>query len=167
MRRRYFHDEIGWNCRIDAIQAAVLNVKLPHLPAWNQRRRDLAARYNELFVASGFGLMPTPGSPSTIADGIILPWTHPRARHVFHQYVIRVPRRDELRAALAAEGIGTEVYYPLCLHQQAALASLGYRTGDFPEAERAAAEVLALPMYPELREDEQETVVDAMERFYR
>ena len=166
MRRRYFHDEVGWNSRLDTLQAAVLEVKLKHLPLWNQRRRELAARYNELFLGAGLATMPTPERAATIADGVVLPWTHPRATHVFHQYVVRVPRRDELRAFLSGHGIGSEVYYPLCLHQQEALLHLGYKTGDFPVAERAAEEVLALPIYPELREDEQETVVAAIARFY-
>ena len=166
MTRRYFHDEVGWNSRLDTVQAAILEVKLRHLPAWNQRRRDLAARYNQLFLAAGIGALTSPESPRTIADGIVLPYTHPRAQHVFHQYVIRAPRRDELRAHMTAQGIGSEIYYPLCLHEQAALRSLNYRTGDFPEAERAAAEVLALPIYPELRESEQDEVVEAIRTFY-
>ncbi len=169
MTRRYFHDEVGWNSRLDSLQAAVLDVKLRYLPEWNRQRRLLAARYNQLFLSTGFAHMPNPeaGSrPASTADGILLPWTHPRAQHVFHQYVIRAPRRDELRAFLTAHHIGSEIYYPLCLHQQDALRPLGYRTGDFPEAERAAAEVLALPMYPELREDEQQTVVEAIQHFY-
>jgi dTDP-4-amino-4,6-dideoxygalactose transaminase len=166
MRRRYFHDELGWNCRIDSLQAAVLEVKLRYLAAWNQKRRQLAARYNELFLAAGLGVQTSPERPYTIADGIVLPSTHPRAQPVFHQYVIRTPRRDQLRAHLTSLGIGSEVYYPLCLHQQQALASLDYQPGDFPEAERAATEVLALPMYPELREDEQQTVVEAIRSFY-
>jgi len=166
MTRRYFHDEVGWNSRLDSIQAAVLEVKLRYIAAWNQRRRDLAARYNELFLASGIATLTSPESPKTIADGIVLPYTHPRAQHIFHQYVIRAPRRDELRAHLTALGIGSEIYYPLCLHQQHALLPLGYRTGDFPHAERAAAEVLALPIYPELRDDEQQTVAEAIRAFY-
>jgi dTDP-4-amino-4,6-dideoxygalactose transaminase len=166
MTRRYFHDELGGCSRLDSIQAAVLEVKLRYIAAWNQRRRDLAARYNELFLAAGVATLTSPESPKTIADGVVLPYTHPRAQHIFHQYVIRAPRRDALRAHLAAHGIGSEIYYPLCLHQQAALLPLGYRDGDFPHAERAAAEVLALPIYPELREDEQETVVEAIRRFY-
>ena len=166
MTRRYFHDEVGWNSRLDSIQAAVLDVKLRYLPTWNQRRRDLAARYNELFLASGIATLTSPESPKTIADGVVLPYTHPRAQHIFHQYVIRAPRRDELRAHLTALGIGSEIYYPLCLHQQTALLPLGYRTGDFPHAERAAVEVLALPIYPELRDDEQQTVVEAIRTFY-
>lgn len=167
MTRRYFHDELGWNSRLDSLQAAVLSVKLKYIAGWNQRRRELAAHYNELFLGSGLGRMPTPENPATIADGVILPWTHPRAQHVFHQYVVRVPRRHELREFLAVRGIATEVYYPLCLHQQAALAGLEYRQGDFPESERAAAEVLALPMYAELREEEIQQVVGAITDFYR
>ena len=166
MKRRYFHDEMGWNSRIDSLQAAVLSVKLKYIADWNQQRRELAARYNELFLAAGLGVMPSPEKLATIADGVVLPWTHPRAQHVFHQYVIRVPRRDELKAHLTAQGIGCEIYYPLSLHQQAALAGLGYRTGDFPESERAATEVLALPMYPELRDAELEQVVAAIRAFY-
>ena len=154
MTRRYFHDEVGWNSRLDTIQAAVLEIKLRHLPLWNQQRRDLAIRYGELFHAAG------------LADRIILPWTDPRAGHVFHQYVIRAPRRDALRAHLAAHEIGSEVYYPVPLHLQAALKDLGYQPGDFPESERAAAEVLALPIYPELRGDEQDIVVQAIRSFY-
>jgi dTDP-4-amino-4,6-dideoxygalactose transaminase len=144
----------------------VLEVKLRHLPAWNQQRRTLAARYNELFLAAGIAVQTSPESRKTISDGVVLPYTAPRAQHVFHQYVIRAPRRDALRAHLIAQNIGSEIYYPLCLHQQDALKSLGYRTGDFPESERAAAEVLALPIYPELRDDEQQTIVEAIRNFY-
>jgi dTDP-4-amino-4,6-dideoxygalactose transaminase len=159
MRRRYFHDEIGWNARMDTIQAAVLEVKLKRVDAGNARRRELAARYDRLFRDAGL-------AAKSVADGIVLPWTDPRVEHVFHQYVIRAPRRDALRAYLTSEGIGSEIYYPLPLHQQESLAFLGYKTGDFPESERAANEVLALPIYPELREDEIETVVEAVRRFY-
>ena len=159
MRRRYFHDEIGWNSRMDTFQAAVLEVKLRRVEAGNTRRREIAALYDQLFQRAGLAAAST-------AEGIVLPFTDPRAGHVFHQYVIRAPRRDDLRAHLAAEHIGTEIYYPLPLHLQESLAFLGYRPGDFPESERAAAEVLALPIYPELRDDEAETVVDAIHRFY-
>ena len=166
MQRRYFHDEVGWNSRLDTLQAAVLLVKLKYVDGWNQRRRDLAANYNRLLLAAGLATLPSPEKPTTIADGLVLPYIHPRAQPVFHQYVVRAPRRDALRAHLTAAGIGSEIYYPLCLHEQAALQSLGYQRGDFPHAERAAAEVLALPIYPELREDEQETVVNAIREFY-
>jgi dTDP-4-amino-4,6-dideoxygalactose transaminase len=159
MRRRYFHDEVGWNSRLDTLQAAVLEVKLRRVEAGNQRRREIAALYDQLFTATAL-------TGTSTASGIVLPFTDPRAHHVFHQYVIRAPRRDELRAHLASLKIGTEIYYPLPLHQQASLKSLGYKKGDFPHAERAAAEVLALPIYPELRNDEVETVAEAIRRFY-
>ncbi len=160
MKKRYFHEEVGWNSRLDTIQAAVLEVKLTRVEAGNARRRELAALYDRLFHASGL-------TGATTAEGLVLPFTDPRAGHVFHQYVIRAPRRDELRAFLTENGIGTEVYYPLPLHLQPALRSLGYEQGDFPVAERAAVEVLALPIYPELREDEVESVVEGVRRFYQ
>lgn len=159
MRRRYYHDEVGWNSRLDTLQAAVLEVKLRYLPRWNQQRRDHAARYDQLFRAANL-------NASSTKDGIVLPITDPRATHVFHQYVIRAPRRDDLRQYLTDHQIGSEIYYPLPLHLQTSLAHLGYKPGDFPHSERAAAEVLALPMYPELRADEQQTVVEAISRFY-
>lgn len=164
MTRRYHHDEVGWNSRMDAIQAAVLSVKLKYLPEWNQRRRDLAVRYDELFRDAAIA---APAGSTSPADGVVLPWTDPRATHVFHQYVIRAERRDALREHLSALGIGSEVYYPVPLHLQAALRDLGYKPGDFPETERAAAEVLALPIFPELRDDEQQSVVEAIREFYR
>ncbi len=160
MTRRYFHDEVGWNVRMDAIQAAVLEVKLRYLPEWNQQRRDRAARYDELFREAGLGAAST-------REGIVLPWCDPRATHIFHQYVIRAPRRDALHESLAAQNIGSAIYYPVPIHLQAAMKELGYKAGDFPEAETAAAEVLALPLYPELRDDEQQTVVDAIRAFYQ
>ena len=159
MRRRYYHDEIGWNSRLDSLQAAILEVKLRYLPQWNQQRRDHAARYDQLFLDAGI-------AGSTTAEGVVLPFTDARATHIFHQYVIRAPRRDELRQYLSDRQIGSEIYYPLPLHQQTSLAGLGYKQGDFPVSEAAAAEVLALPMYPELREDEQQTVVDTIASFY-
>jgi dTDP-4-amino-4,6-dideoxygalactose transaminase len=159
MRQRYYHEEVGWNSRLDSLQAAVLEVKLKYLPQWNQQRRYLAANYDKLFLAAGIVGASTDG-------GVVLPFTDPRAGHVFHQYVIRAPRRDALREYLTDRQIGSEIYYPLPLHLQTSLAGLGYKLGDFPVSETAAAEVLALPMYPELREDEQVTVVDAIGAFY-
>ena len=159
MRRRYYHDEIGWNSRLDSLQAAILEVKLRYLPKWNQQRRDHAARYDQLFRAANL-------TASNIKEGIVLPITDPRAGHIFHQYVIRAPRRNALRQYLTERQIGSEIYYPLPLHLQTSLTSLGYKKGDFPISEAAAEEVLALPMYPELREDEQQTVVDAIAAFY-
>lgn len=166
MRQRYFHDELGWNSRLDSLQAAILTVKLQHLPRWNQQRRNIAARYDQLFQQASLTAATPASLASNTTDGIVLPVTDPRATHVFHQYVIRAPKRDQLRQHLAHRSIASEIYYPLSLHQQAALTSLGYKTGDFPVSERAATEVLALPIYPELREDEQRTVVDAIRDFY-
>ncbi len=159
MRRRYFHDELGANSRLDTLQAAVLEIKLRYLPRWNQQRRNLAARYDQLFRTAGLAAASTNG-------GLVLPITDPRAGHVFHQYVLRVPRRDALRQHLADACIGTEIYYPLPLHLQAGLAFLSYQPGAFPHTEQAAAEVLALPMYPELRHDEQDAIVHAIAAFY-
>jgi len=159
MRRRYYHDEVGWNSRLDSLQAAVLEVKLRHLPRWNEQRRQLASRYDELFIAAGL-------TAASTEHGVVLPFTDSRTTHVFHQYVIRAPRRDSLRQHLADRRIGSEIYYPLPLHLQTSLSNLGYRKGDFPISEQAAEEVLALPMYPELRDDEQQTVVEAIRIFY-
>jgi dTDP-4-amino-4,6-dideoxygalactose transaminase len=159
MRRRYYHDEIGWNSRLDSIQAAILEVKLRYLPQWNQQRRDHAARYDQLFRKARL-------TASSTAEGIVLPFTDPRAGHIFHQYVIRAPRRDALRQYLTDRQIGSEIYYPVPLHLQTSLTSLGYKQGDFPVSETAAHEVIALPMYPELRDDEQQTVVETIASFY-
>ena len=160
MRRRYYHDEVGWNTRLDGFQGAVLQVKLKHIAGWNDARRAVANRYGELFRNAG---IVEPGPYPT--NGIILPVEVPGSRHVWHQYVIRSARRDELHAFLSSRKIGSEIYYPVPLHMQAALKSLGYAEGDFPEAERAAREVLALPIFPELREEEQKAVVDALAEF--
>ena len=160
MRRRYYHDEVGWNTRMDGFQGAILSVKLKYIAAWTEARRAIAARYHALFAEAGLterGLYPR--------HGVVLPHEVLDSRHIWHQYVIRTPRRDALRAFLAERGIGSEIYYPLPLHMQDALKHLGYVAGNFPEAERAAREVLALPIFPELREDEQQTVVDAIAEF--
>lgn len=161
MRQRYFHEIVGWNARMDTLQAAVLLIKLRHIEKWNQDRARIAERYHQLFAESGLTL----GTSADAAD-LVLPQTDPRATHVWHQYVIRSSRRDELRAHLTARGIGTEIYYPLSLHQQQALASLDYNAGDFPNSERAAREVLAIPIFPELREDEQDRIVEAIAAFH-
>ena len=160
MRRRYYHDEIGWNTRMDGFQGAVLGVKLRYIDSWNQLRRTVARRYHALFHAAG--LVETGPYPS---HGVVLPHEVPGSRHVWHQYVIRTGRRDALRDFLAARKIGSEIYYPVPLHMQEALKNLGYAEGSFPESERAAREVLALPIFPEIREDEQQTVVNAIAEF--
>ena len=154
---RYLHTEFGWNARMDAIQAAVLRVKLKHVEKWNQQRRERAATYNRLFTDAGLTSTQSP---------ISLLKTSPDATHVFHQYVIRAARRDELRKFLLEKGIATEVYYPIPLHLQPVFAYLGYKKGDLPESERAALEVLALPMFPELTEEEQRLVVAGIADFY-
>jgi dTDP-4-amino-4,6-dideoxygalactose transaminase len=160
MKRRYHHDEIGWNARMDGLQGAILSVKLKYIDGWNSARRAVARRYHALFHASGLAEAgPYP------AHGVVLPHEVPGSRHVWHQYVIRTPRRDALREFLAMRRIGSEIYYPVPLHLQEALKGLGYAQGSFPEAERAAKEVLALPIFPELREDEQQTVVAAIAEF--
>jgi dTDP-4-amino-4,6-dideoxygalactose transaminase len=158
--RRYVHEEMGWNSRLDSIQAAILRVKLRYVAEWNEARRVRAAEYDRLLTGAGL-VSRDESAPVT------LPWRDPKARHVFHQYVVRVERRDELRAFLGDRGIGSEIYYPIPLHMQSCFAHLGYREGDFPEAERAAREVLALPMFPELRREEQEYVVAAIAEFYQ
>ncbi|MCU0232632.1 MAG: DegT/DnrJ/EryC1/StrS family aminotransferase [Thermoanaerobaculales bacterium] len=150
----YQHPVVGGNFRIDALQAAVLRVKLPHVPAWIEGRRANAERYRQLFADAGL-------------DGtVILPEALAGRGHTFNQYVVRVPRRDELRAFLSGRGIGCAVYYPLPLHLQPCFASLGHGEGDFPVAEKASREVLALPVFPELEASEQEEVVSAIAEFY-
>ena len=160
MRRRYHHDEVGWNARMDGFQGAILGVKLKYIAGWNEARRAVAARYEGLFRAAG--LAETGPYPQ---HGVVLPRQVTGARHVWHQYVIRTARRDDLRDFLSARSIGSEIYYPVPLHMQEALKGLGYSEGSFPEAERAAREVLALPIFPELREDEQQSVVGAIAEF--
>jgi dTDP-4-amino-4,6-dideoxygalactose transaminase len=160
MRRRYHHDETGWNARMDGFQGAILSVKLRYIDTWNQLRRTVAKRYHALFHAAGLaeaGLYPI--------HGIVLPQEVRGTHHVWHQYVIRTTRRDGLRQFLTERKIGSEIYYPVPLHLQTALKGLGYSEGSFPEAERAAREILALPIFPELREDEQQTVVSAIAEF--
>ena len=160
MRERYFHEEIGWNSRLDTLQAAVLLVKLRYIERWNQQRQERARTYADLFQQQG--LVEAAVYPS---HGVVLPYVDPRGTHVFHQYVIRAPRRDALRAFLAERGIGSEIYYPLPLHLQQCFQNLGYAEGAFPESERAAKEVLALPIFPELTQEEQERVVAAIAAF--
>ncbi len=161
MRERYIHEEVGWNSRLDALQAAVLRVKLRYVEEWNRQRSLRAANYDRLFQQSGLAEAgPYP------QHGVVLPRTDPRGTHVFHQYVIRAARRDELRSFLTERNIGSEIYYPTPLHLQPGLSFLGYQKGDLPERERASREVLALPMFPELTNDEQECVVAAVVEFF-
>jgi dTDP-4-amino-4,6-dideoxygalactose transaminase len=151
-RPKYHHVAVGGNFRLDALQAAVLRAKLPHLPAWTAARRAHAATYRAVFAAAK--LPPELRLP---ADD---------AAHVYHQFCIRAPRRDALRAHLHAAGIGTEVYYPEPLHLQPCFAELGYRPGSLPVAERACAELLALPIHPALAPGAEAFVVDQVAAFY-
>jgi dTDP-4-amino-4,6-dideoxygalactose transaminase len=160
--RRYYHDEFGWNGRMDAIQAAVLRVKLARLAGWNLSRQRLAATYDRLFAEAGL----TSASTTSASSPVRLPARTAEATHVFHQYVIRAARRDELRAFLGERKIGSEVYYPLPLHLQPVFSYLGLKDGDLPVAEQAARDVLALPMFAELTEAEIRRVVEAIAEFY-
>lgn len=156
-RQMYHHQWVGWNSRLDALQAAVLRVKLPHLDSWSAGRRANADRYDEWFAESGL-----------VDDGHVTPPPRAeRATHIFNQYTLRVERRDELRAHLNERGIGHSVYYPVPLHLQECFAELGYREGDLPVAERACREVVSLPVYPELDEASRRRVVDEIVGFYR
>ena len=152
----YHHDEIGLNSRLDTLQAAVLRVKLPRLDAWSDARRARADSYTRLIFDAGLGEVVTP------------PFVREDSRHIFHQYVIRVSaeHRDALIEHLKQSGVGTKVYYPVPLHLQPCFAYLGYREGDFPRAERAARETLALPMFPELNDEQQAYVVETLRRFF-
>lgn len=147
---KYFHKRIGGNFRLDALQAAVLRVKLPHLESWTAMRQANAVRYDRLF------------RESPVSDRVTVPARASDRTHIFNQYVIRVAHRDAVRTRLDAAGIGTEIYYPVPFHLQECFASLGYRRGDFPHAEAAAAETLALPIYGELTEAQQAEVVRAV-----
>jgi dTDP-4-amino-4,6-dideoxygalactose transaminase len=151
-RPKYTHHAVGGNFRLDALQAAVLRVKLPRLEGWTAERRANAARYRRLFAAA------------RVPPELRLPDDAPG--HIYNQFVIRAPRRDALRDHLTGAGIGTEVYYPLPFHLQPCFRELGVREGQLPRAEEAAREALALPIYPELGEAQQAAVVAEIERFY-
>lgn len=158
-RPKYYHSEIGGNFRLDALQAAVLSKKLPHLEKWHQKRRANAGYYRKLFNDSGLvekGYVKLPGETRPgVENG-----------HIYNQFVIRVKDRDNLRAFLAENNIGSEVYYPVPFHLQQCFAGLGYGKGDFPAAEAAAEEILAIPVYPEITGEQQEYVVNTMREYY-
>jgi dTDP-4-amino-4,6-dideoxygalactose transaminase len=153
MEPKYFHEVVGGNFRMDALQAAVLRVKAPHLERWTDARRRNASRYESMFRAAG------------LADRVCLPVEPADARHIFNQYVIRVPERDALKRHLDKNGIGSEIYYPVPLHLQKCFANLGYSAGDFPNAERAALDSLAIPIYSEITSEQQQAVVDQIASF--
>ena len=202
---KYYHSLVGGNFRFDALQAAIVSVKLRHLDQWTAARQANAARYRRLFEAAGLSLpspatgteaavrrignpsyaslpspagtgaggeggkdLPSPAGRGAGGEGLVrLPYESPNHRHIYNQFVIRVPRRNELQAYLKEQNIGAEVYYPVPLHVQKCFAYLGHREGDFPESERAAKETLALPIYPELTEAQQQAVVQAIGAFLR
>ena len=151
----YFHEEVGLNSRLDAMQAAILRVRLRKIETWTEERREAARRYGLLFAER------------SLCDEIIPPAETPGNRHTYHQYVVRARRRDELQKFLAERGIVTRIYYPLSLHMQPCFASSGYKKGDMPVSEALCDEVLALPMFPELLPEEQEEVVSAIAEFYK
>ncbi|MBI1913185.1 MAG: DegT/DnrJ/EryC1/StrS family aminotransferase [Planctomycetes bacterium] len=157
MEPKYYHKYLGWNARLDAVQAAVLRVKLPHLERWIEARREAARRYDALINEYRLGEVLAP------------PLVHPQRRHTFNQYVVSVTngQRDGLVRHLKSEGIGCEIYYPVPLHLQECLLFLGYREGDFPVSERASRAVLALPMFPELTVDQQRRVIQSCASFLR
>jgi dTDP-4-amino-4,6-dideoxygalactose transaminase len=153
---KYFHKWIGLNSRLDTIQAAILLAKFKHLEKWTVERQKKAQRYQLLFQ----DLLSS-------VKGLGLPTIQYQNRHIFHQYVIHVQERDRLKQFLSEEGIGTDIYYPVPLHLQECYSFLKYHRGDLPNSERASGEVLALPIYPELTEDQQSLVVDRIKAFYR
>ncbi len=150
-RRTYYHEMVGYNSRLDALQAAVLLAKLPHLNGWSESRRSNADYYNSAFAG---------------IEGITTPYVDPANSSIYNQYTIRAERRDSLREHLTAKGIGSSVYYPLPLHLQECFSYLGYKEGQCPEAEKAAKEVLSLPIYPELQRSQLDEVIAAVREFY-
>jgi dTDP-4-amino-4,6-dideoxygalactose transaminase len=151
--QKYYHEMEGYNGRLDAIQAGILRVKLRHLTAWNERRRECARRYQDLFGVAG--------------EEMRLPYEPPWAKAVYHLYVVRAEDRDQLQRHLGEANIGTGIHYPIPLHLQKAYRSLGYTQGDFPLSERVAAEILSLPMYPGLGYDQQSQIVQRVLDFFR
>jgi len=159
---KYYHSLIGLNSRLDALQAAVLSVKLKYLDEWSKARRQNAENYNHLF------------SDTDVITPYVEPHNYPKAEgvgepceHIYNQYIIRVSRRDELQEFLNERNIGTAIYYPVSLHLQGCYADLGLKEGDFPESEKAAQETLALPIYSELTKEQQTAVVDAIKEFMK
>ncbi len=151
---KYYHVTVGFNSRLDEIQAAVLRVKLTHLENWSEARRRNAADYDALFKKAG------------LLSRILIPPILPGKQHIFHQYVIRTSKRDEMRTVLQSRGVGTEIYYPVSLHEQECFRGLGYHAADFPHSSAAAAQSLALPIYPELTHEQRAYVVDCIADFF-
>ena len=153
-RTKYDYELMGINSRLDALQAAILRVKFAHLDSWSEGRRQKAHRYSDLFRNHG------------LEDVVKLPTLNPKCDHIYNQYVIRVARRDELKAYLRTRGVPSEIYYPSPLHLEPAFRYLGYNAGDLPESEAASREVLAIPVFPEMTDDQQNLVVESIAAFY-
>lgn len=170
-KTRYHHIVVGGNFRLDALQAAVLAVKLPHLPAWSAARRKNAELYNQLFIEAGLstgtGVQDYRNGDRVLTPAAVHGDSGHADHHIFNQYVIRSKQRDDLKSWLESKGVGTAVYYPIPFHQQECFSDLGYSIGDFPNAERAANEVLALPIYPELANKQIEYVVQSIADFFQ
>ncbi|WP_077619740.1 DegT/DnrJ/EryC1/StrS family aminotransferase [Bacillus sinesaloumensis] len=150
---KYYHHVLGYNSRLDELQAAVLNIKFPLLSQWSELRREKAANYTRLLNEK-------------LSEHVVTPKEEENRYHVFHQYTIRVEKRDELQQFLKENGVASMVYYPVPLHLQPVFAELGYKEGDFPIAEKTAKEALSLPMFPELKQEQQEYVIDVIEKFF-
>lgn len=151
---KYYHHVLGYNSRLDEMQAAILNVKFPHLNDWSENRRKHASYYSEKLKAA-------------LGDQVVTPEEVENRYHVFHQYTIRVDKRDELQKFLAEQGVSTMIYYPQPLHLQPVFKDLGYKEGDFPITEKATKEAISLPMFPELKEEQQQYVIDCIAKFYQ
>jgi dTDP-4-amino-4,6-dideoxygalactose transaminase len=167
---KYYHKLIGGNFRLDALQAAIVLAKLAHLDDWTAARQRNARRYDALFASSGLQVKSSAefgnARDAATTDALFLP-ARVAERHVFNQYILRTSRRDELKAAMQQMGVGTEIYYPVPMHLQECFAALGYCPGAFPESERAAKETLALPIYPELTDEQARYVVECAGRFFQ
>ena len=166
MEPKYFHAHVGGNFRLDALQAAVLNVKLPYLNNWHEQRRQNAALYRKLFEAEGITRSLTDLEAGDLRQGVLLPIEIPGNYHIYNQFVIYADQREALMQHMRKHNVGCEIYYPLALHQQKCFSNLNYQAGDFPNAERAAAMSLALPIFPDLTPEMIKRVVEVISQFY-
>jgi dTDP-4-amino-4,6-dideoxygalactose transaminase len=166
MEPKYFHPRVGGNFRLDALQAAVLNVKLPHLNSWHEQRRENAALYRKHFAEEGLVREIDALDQGDLNKGVILPIEKDNNYHIYNQFVIYTQDREALMQHMQANNVGCEIYYPLSLHEQECFRLLGYKKGDFPNAERAAAMSLALPIFPDLAPEQIARVVEVIANFF-